>query len=124
MGLDQWIFKMKSGAEPGCDDESVIYWRKANQIHGYMDSLFDGVEDCGNYVISINQLKDLKETCEQVLDNHSLAEDLLPPMGGFFFGSYEFDEYYFDDLKFTVKSINELIENDNGEFDYYYYAWW
>lgn len=28
-------------------------------------------------------------------------------------GSYEFDEYYFDDLKFTVKSINELIENDN-----------
>lgn len=122
MGLDQWVFRRE--IENGAGEDSAIYWRKCNQIHGYMDNLFGGVENCGDYPITIDELKDLRKTCQEVLDNNDLAEELLPVTMGCFFGSYEYDECYFYDLKYTIEKIDKLLENHKDGMEYYYHAWW
>jgi hypothetical protein len=120
MGLDQFLMRKVE------DDEDVveIYWRKCNQIHGFFDRICGEVENCTHYPIKISQLMALKEVCQEVLDNPSLAEEKLPTMMGFFFGGYDYDEYYFDQLRYTIDQINELLERSDDSFEYYYLTWW
>lgn len=120
MGLDQFLMRKIS------DDEDVveIYWRKCNQIHGFFDRICCEVENCKSYPITISQLSALKEICEEVLDNPSLAKEKLPTMRGFFFGGYDYDEYYFNQLKYTVEKINEFLETARDDVEYYYTSWW
>lgn len=120
MGLNQWIVKRNRGS----DDEIVLEWRKCNEIHGYFDRLFDGVENCGEYPVTLEHLKELRNVCQWVLENHNLAEELLPTFGGIFFGSYEYDERYFSRLKSTVSKLDDFFEENEGEGQYYYLAWW
>lgn len=69
-------------------------------------------------------LQDLKDICKQILEDHSLAEELLPTREGFFFGSYEYDEDYFQDLEDTVKAIDEIDLEDISDCDLFYNASW
>jgi len=98
----------------------VGYWRKANQIHQwFVDNVQDGIDECQRVQVSKIQLLELKELCEEVLDDHSLAEDLLPVQGGLFFGNTEYDEYYFSDLEDTVKLLSELdLREAPADFDW------
>jgi hypothetical protein len=47
-----------------------------------------------------------------------LAEELLPSHSGFFFGSTEYDEWYFKDLTRTVEIIDRCLAS---KFDYFEY---
>lgn len=48
--------------------EQVGYWRKANAIHRwFVQNVQGGVDDCGTYIVTREQLEQLKATCEQVL---------------------------------------------------------
>ena len=46
-----------------------------------------------------------------VLEDDSVAKELLPTAAGFFFGTYRYDEWYIEDLKHTVDAINAATEN-------------
>lgn len=95
------------------------YWRKANQIHQwFVDNVQHGVDECQTAFVGRDNLEELKSVCKQVLADNSLAEDLLPPQAGFFFGSQEIDEYYLQDLKDTVEIIDRCL---NSKFDYFEY---
>ena len=99
------------------------YWRKANHIHKwFVDNVQDGEDNCQDAYVEMASLEDLKHACEQVLADHSLAHEILPVQSGFFFGSTEYDEYYFQDIEDTVKIINECIECGGGDF-YYRSSW-
>lgn len=108
--------------------ESVAYWRKANAIHKwFVDNVQEGNDDCGKYRVTIEQLKQLVKICKTVLKDHSKAGELLPPQSGFFFGSTDIDEYYFEDLKSTIKQLTPIIKDCPSEdFDttiYYQSSW-
>lgn len=45
-----------------------------------------------------------------VVANPEICEDNLPSQDGFFFGSTEFDTYYIDDVKNTVKIIDDVMK--------------
>jgi hypothetical protein len=91
--------------------EEVAYWRKSNQIHNwFVENIQNGIDDCGTYDVSHEQLGELVSLCEQVLENRDKAQELLPAQGGFFFGSTEYDEYYFQDLEYTVETLKPLVE--------------
>lgn len=52
-----------------------------------------------------------------VLEDSSVAEELLPTQDGFFFGNTNYDEYYWSDLQHTVKGLDAILRNVE-EFEY------
>ncbi|MGL5191630.1 MAG: hypothetical protein ACRC7S_18470 [Cetobacterium sp.] len=109
----------------GCIVEEV-YWRKANHIHNwFVENVQNGVDDCGSYEVTIEKLTELRDICNQVINDNSLAGKLLPTTSGFFFGSDEYDEYYFDDTERTKTALDEVIkEYNNSKCKYVYHSSW
>ena len=87
------------------------YWRKANQIHRwFVDTVQDGIDNCGSYEVTGEQLMDLTDLCKQVLNKRTtdFADATLPTCAGFFFGSTDYDDYYFEELEDTLKQLAEV----------------
>jgi hypothetical protein len=104
--------------------EEAGYWRKSNAIHRwFVENVQKGIDDCGEYRVSLNQLIKLKEVCTQVLDDKSKADELLPTMSGSFFGSTDYDEYYFGDLIQTIEIIEEVLNYEDGSYYSYQSSW-
>ena len=67
-------------------------------------------------------LEELLDVCHEVLCNHDLAEARLPSTSGFFFGSTEYDGYYFDDIEKTIDIITKVLETTDFETQMLYYC--
>ena len=94
----------------------VAYWRKANQIHNwFIENCADGVDDCKPITVTEKDLVKLRELCKKVLKDHSKAKELLPTQEGFFFGSTDYDDWYYKDLEYTVKALKDI---DAGYYEY------
>lgn len=105
----------------------VAYWRKANAIHKYfVDNCADGVDDCREIDVYKETLQELLNICNQILETKDTekAMELLPPQSGFFFGSTEIDEWYFQDLEHTQKSLTKILEKAPKYCDFIYRASW
>lgn len=88
----------------------AAYWRKANHIHAwFVANVQDGKDECEEHNVSREKLITLRDLCQQVLDNPDKASELLPTQGGFFFGSTEYDNGYFDDLRNTIRQLDEAL---------------
>lgn len=95
------------------------YWRKANQIHRwFVDNVQDGEDNCGSYYVSRDDLEELRSACLEVITDPDKAMDLLPPQEGFFFGGYEVDEWYFQQLLDTVDILNRCLSSKFSSFEY------
>jgi hypothetical protein len=107
---------------------NVAYWRKSNQIHAwFINTYAEGVDDCKPvHLGERGRLRELRDLCQQVLDDHSKAEELLPVGEGFFFGSYDYNEYYFSDLENTIEQLDKLLSNPKlaEGWDFIYQASW
>ena len=55
-----------------------------------------------------------------VLDNHTIAKDVLPTRSGPFFGGTDYDEYYFDDVKIVREELFELWKGFDSDRDVVY----
>lgn len=118
----------------------------------------DGKDDCGEYFVPREKLKELRDSVTTVLQasklvpgtitngysvtrsgtdfveepilqegqrvaDASVAEAVLPTQAGFFFGSTDYDQYYYDDLQYTSDALTRLLaEADDGDF-YYSSSW-
>ena len=127
MGLDMYLFK-RNLKKPEEESIDVGYWRKANQIHNwFVENVQNGVDDCGEYIVSPSQLRTLLEICKQIhkTKDPKLAEKLLPTTDSFFFGSTDYDDYYFDDIEDTIDILTDVLEKtDFNNEEIYYSAWW
>ena len=105
--------------------ESVMYWRKANHIHAwFVANIQKNIDDCKDYYVDEEQLKELLEVCKKVQADHSLAQELLPTKSGFFFGSTEYDEEYFIEIKYTVEELEKILVENNKNSSFYYHSCW
>lgn len=138
--------------------EEIIDWRKANAIHAwFVKNVQDGKDDCKEYYVSTEQLRELRDLCVKVtnaselvagkikngrsynvqhpngIDNvqdgkfikdPTVARELLPPQEGFFFGSYDYDEWYLEDIKRTAEELTKVLDEGEGEGSYYYSSSW
>lgn len=102
----------------------AMYWRKANAIHGwFVDNVQDGQDDCKEYYVSVERLRELIQTCLQVVEERDPS--LMPPTSGFFFGSSEADDYYYEDLTETAERLTKILSEENiNNFDFYYQSSW
>ena len=58
----------------------------------------------------------------QNIKDPSLAKELLPTQGGFFFGSTDYNQWYYDDLLNTKRILEDALADPYGE--YYYQSSW
>lgn len=102
----------------------IGYWRKANQIHAWIvDNCADGVDECQRIYISRDKAEELVSLCKSVIANPSKATDLLPPRAGFFFGTYEIDEWYLNDLTRTIDIFEKALKSPDIDGVTYQASW-
>lgn len=137
--------------------QEVGYWRKANAIHNwFVKYVQDDIDNCGEYYVPIERLKQLLEVCKEVKEKAIIVEkkvveeiynpekkeiedtivkrkiitngeevaEILPTCEGFFFGSTDYDEWYLQDIDYTIELIENILKEDNNEDDYYYRSSW
>lgn len=103
--------------------QDVIYWRKANSIHGFfVREVQGGEDDCGFYEVPRATLERLLSLCETALETRN--DSLLPPTGGFFFGSTEVDDWYWHDIERTRDSLAEILRDNDDESRFWYSSSW
>lgn len=137
----------------------AAYWRKVNAVHSwFVREVQDGEDKCQRSYVPVERLEELVSLCEEILaavvwgepEEHesvlggtytetpvvSYDETLveaLQPQSGFFFGSTDYDSWYFEGLKDTVSQIKPWIEKYKTalaaeDFDglptFYYQASW
>jgi hypothetical protein len=103
--------------------EQAGYWRKANHIHQWLvENVQDGEDDCKEYFVEEAKLQELLDICKKIKEDHELAAELLPCQAGFFFGGTEYDEYYFQNIDYTITILEEALKDKSA--DYYYESSW
>lgn len=122
MGLDMYLMKKI----PNKEDVELIYWRKANQVFDWFDRncANNAIENCVPVPVSTYDLMNLLKDVNAVLEDNSKAKELLPTTSGFFFGSTEYNEWYFDDLKYTKEKLEEVLCDITEDDELEFYAWW
>lgn len=131
--------------------EELMYWRKANNIHGWFCHNTEAITEDIRYYVSRDNLEELLSTCKQVIeildglpkvikqvvggfkngekymddvevyDNTDDVMDLLPPTEGFFFGSDSIDGYYRESLVETIEFLEKELSSNDDEFPDYEY---
>ena len=105
--------------------EEVGYWRKANHIHKwFVDNIQSGEDNCGEYYVNKVDLESLRDLCLKVKADPDKAQELLPTQGGFFFGTLDYNEDYFENINLTIEILNNVLESNDTNFDYFYTSSW
>jgi hypothetical protein len=126
MGLDMYLMKrVRVNKNEDSVDTELVYWRKANAIHNFFTSLKDQHESCESIEVTKDMLGMLLDRCTMVLEDRSRADELLPTTSGFFFGSTQYDEWYFNKLEDTIRDITPILsDGDIKDGDLYYFGWY
>jgi hypothetical protein len=62
----------------------------------------------------------------KVIKDPTVAKSLLPTQQGFFFGSYDYDEHYLNDVVETRDWVQRMLDDHRNGVpgDIYYSCWW
>lgn len=126
MGLDMFLSCTKN-TETNEGNVKVtwkeVYWRKANQIHNwFVQNIQNGYDDCAEYSLDAYDILELRNDCAYVLKHPEEAEDVLPTVGGMFFGSTDYGDWYWEEVERTMKELDEALKEDYTNF-YYTSSW-
>ena len=124
MGLDMYI---------EMEDETIVEWRKSNQIHGWFTRRFHDFENCKGVVITKKDIlalaSDISMCINEIIEigyAGEVCKTRLPTVSGFFFGPTDYDYWYvmdlFDSLKKVMKCEYMMTKNPDAKFTYV--AWW
>lgn len=111
---------------------TCAYWRKANSVHSwFVENCQDGVDECQESDVHVEQLAQLRSLCVQALDAYNdgdleQAEEIMTPRQGFFFGAYDVDEWWAEDMKETISQIERVISQGIalGGVTFQYHSSW
>ena len=82
--------------------------------------LFRSNDDCGEYYVKQESLKELVSLCDQVIADPSKAAELLPTVGGFFFGNEEYNDWYLEGINYTSRRLKELLSQASDDSSVYF----
>lgn len=115
MGLDITITSKKHTED----------FRKRNFLITWVEKVRNGeVENCETYSLEKEQLESLLADIDRVLEDNSLAEELLPTCEGFFFGNTKYDDYYFADLRDARERIGQMVADMEDGETADFWSWW
>lgn len=99
-----------------------MYYRKVNFLYAFFSEKLDN-EEC---LVTRHDCEQIIKYGELILENKDLdlAKRLLPTQSGFFFGSTEYDDYYFMDVKDVVEQFKEYLEDwTDDTMGWVYFSW-
>lgn len=124
----------------------IGYWRKFNALHNYIINHFaNGRDECQRVYLLEEEIKEILNILKKVEESfktakikeekdgyiiyeNPIAEKLLPTKDGFFFGSLDYDDFYLDYVKRSIKIFEEVLklleERPEEGYDIYYQASW
>lgn len=106
-------------------EAEAMYWRKANAIHKwFVENIQGGEDDCRRYYVEREQLTELRDLCAKLCTQREMAEETLPTADGFFFGSTEYDEWYWNDIEGTVQGLDKALQAFDDKWHFYYRSSW
>lgn len=101
----------------------VGYWRKFNALHHYIiKNIANGVDNCNPIEFTRHEITKLVSVLEEV--NEDNAVELFPTTSGFFFGSTDYDDYYFIQVNNAKQFFSNLLENSPKNWTFTYQASW
>ena len=61
----------------------------------------------------------------KIIEDASVADELLPTERGFFFGSTDYDQWYLENIEDTIEQIAKILETTdfNNEYVFYQASW-
>ena len=96
--------------------EFLAYFRKVNFLFEFFSGSLNEEETTA--VITRGEMEELIEKCEFVLNNRDKASENLPTCDGFFFGSLDYDDYYFESVAKVLLSFQVILENYSDDYLY------
>ena len=135
MGLDIQFYKTKKqdwkeyqhNENPSIDDGTlslleVAYFRKVNFLVRY----FQYKKNLSLEKISTPKVQLLLDYCTKVLGDRSeeTSKKLLPTQDGFFFGSTEYDQWYYEDVERVYETFKEILDDLSDDEDLFMCCWW
>ena len=102
----------------------AAYWRKFNALHNwFVTRVQDDIDECQLSEIDDDTLVALIDDLRAV-SKGEVVED-LEPVGGFFFGSTEKDDYYYERINEALNTIEDILKNtDFKKYRLFYRASW
>lgn len=121
-GLDE--NDVREDLPSGRIEVTVAYWRKVNAVHQwFVDNCAGGEDDCRPAYVGREKLEELLTTVKKAIAEKDA--DYLPPQGGFFFGTTDVDEWYWEGLEETKKKLEGILSNPKFDgWDFEYQASW
>ena len=106
-------------------EAEAMYWRKANAIHKwFVENIQGGEDNCRRYYVEREQLTELRDLCAKLYTQREMAEETLPTADGFFFGSTEYDEWYWNGIEETVQGLDKALQAFDDKWHFYYRSSW
>jgi hypothetical protein len=115
MGLDMYLTRKKY----------VKNWEHTPERDKHNIKISRNGRSIDEYYVSSEQLANLLDDILYSLKNKDHAESVLPTSKGFFFGSDEYNEDYWQDLQVTADELQELLSSSEAlEDEFSYRASW
>ncbi len=139
MGLDQNLFEKRKEPMIEINDwddkeyevyagEPICSWRKANQINSWFGRNLESARRTNGEILNLTEYNVTRAELEQLIADcllvveekrDAVADEIMPTQGGFFFGSTDYDEWYYKELEDTAEDIQRILNNcDDEEFIY------
>lgn len=98
-------------------------FRKVNALLQWVNTHVMTVENCAYIPIPKEDLEKLQCTLNQLTTDN--CQELFPTQEGFFYGSTEYDEHYWNDVQEVKAWVDETLANFEFEEEMLLFsAWW
>lgn len=115
---------LKNKVLHGISAKYDAYFRKVNFLYKYFE---DTMVDEWYAPVTTADLEDIIERCDRILKDkdEETAHAELPTQSGFFFGSTDYDDWYFHDVKDCKKQLKRFLKlmQKNGDNAYIIFSW-
>ena len=126
--IHRWFVENVQDGEDDCD----VYRVKKKQLKALLETAEEVLNSCNLVKGKIKNGWAYKNGEEipiiedgEYIEDPTVAMELLPSTGGFFFGSTDYDQWYYDDIKYTVKQLKKVLNETDFKNEYvYYHASW
>jgi hypothetical protein len=110
--LVDWLFNLIDWHSYAPAD---AYFRKVNFIYRYFGERLED-EQC---LVTKADLEDLIDKCKAVLEkrDEEFSKETLPTVSGFFFGSTEYNKWYYESCENAIKQFTDLIKDFDEDKD-------